>query len=285
MGWHFNDLDVYVSSESDVLGETSYENWFAVSSCGLVRGRPTVTRSSNSTTKAQIPGTIGEKYSLITQRSNAKIQFEVLVGDIWPHEHLKQSGNTFLQTVLNRALYLEQVLTMAKRVAVKEQGHPTQEYYEVMDVAIELNDADEKAAVIKCTMEVYPFIYDFSRNEPQTVAAGNTANINNLLPYSECHPIYILTNCGQNKEIQVHKMHDGSSYSTYSIEIKNLPAGQTLVIDTKRMQAYDQVTKDPLNRYLKGDYEILRIPQNYMFRITNGTNVPLQIYTRQGLRI
>ena len=289
MGWHFNDLDVYVSAESDVLGETSYENWFRVSSCGLVRSRPTITRSTNSTQKIQRPGTIGEMYSSIQQRSNAKIQMEFLVGDIWPHEALKRSENTFLQTVLNRALYLEQTLIMAKRVAIKEQGHPTQEYYEVMDVATELVDADEKAATLKCTMEVYPFIYEFQTNDYISIAPLNTVKLYNELPYSECCPIYYFESyCGQNKELRFNFYRGTYLFDDYVFEIKDLPAGSKLGIDTKRMQAYDysaSIFTEPLNRYVKGDYDKLRFPQNSAIEIENRTDSNLLVYMRRGLRI
>lgn len=292
MGWHFNDLDVYVSAVSDVLGETSYEtsNWVSVSNYGLVRSRPTVTRSTNSAQNVTIPGTLGEKYSRIEQRSNAKIQFEILIGDVWPHAHLKKSNNTFLRTVLNRALYLEQVLNMAKRVAVKEQGHDTMEYYEVADVNIELNDAYENAAVIKCTMDIYPFLYDFSSNAPITIAANASQTLHNELPYSECCPVYIFNNSGSNKTVSFAYYRGNTLLSNFTLEIKALPAGKTLVIDTKKMQAYDKTSLDngnpePLNKYVNGDYDQMRIPQNSIATITNGTSGAITVYMRKGLRI
>ena len=297
MGWHYNDLDVYVSAVSDVLDETSYEteNWFRVSQLGLIRSRPTITRSTNSTQKQQIPGTIGELRSTVEQRSNAKIQFEILVADAWPFASLKTSQNTLLQTVLNRALYLEQVLNQAKRVAIKEQGHPTKEYYDVVDVAVEFNDADEKASVLKCTMEVYPFIYDFSTNAKIVIPALGSQTVYNTLPYSECSPLYLLYGIGSelaNKSVHVTCSRNNIEISNYTLQIKpSIPSTVTgMVIDTKKMQAYDQLTLQtgnvtPLNRYCIGDYDKLRLPANSTAVIENLTSAPLHFYMRRGMRI
>ena len=299
MGWHYNDLDIYVSALYDVLDETSYEtaNWFRVSQLGLIRSRPTVTRSTNNAEKKSVPGTIGELRSTVEQRSNAKIQFEILVADAWPFASLKTSQNTLLQTVLNRALYLEQVLYTAKRVAVKEQGHPTKEYYEVEDVAVEFNDADEKAAVLKCTMEVFPYIYDFSTNEKIVIAANGNQTVYNTLPYSECSPLYLFNGIGSalaNGNVRVRCSKNNVEISDYTMQIKsNIPSSVTgLVVDTKRMQAYDQsflqsqsTDITPMNKYCYGDYDKLRIPANSTAIINNNTSAPLHFYMRRGLRI
>lgn len=295
MGWHYNDLDVYVSAVSDVLNETSYEteNWFRVSQLGLIRSRPTITRSTNNAQKTTIPGKLGDQRSLVEQRSNAKIQIEILVADAWPFASLKTSQNTMLQTVLNRALYLEQVLNLAKRVAIKEQGHPTKEYYEVEDVAIEFNDADEKAAVLKCTMEVYPFVYDFASNTPIPIAAGASAVFHNELPYSECCPAYLINGSnGQNKYINLSASRNNTVIHTASLHLKsNYPLTASVMVDTKKMQAYNYLNiatggdADPMNKYLEGDYDQMRFPYNSTVTITNGTSDNIVVFMRKGLRI
>lgn len=305
-GWKYNLIDLYVSNKPNQLGETAINSeWEQISLYGLMRGRPTLTPSTNNATKDQIPGRPGELYSTVTKRSNAKLQFEILVADAWPFESLKRSDNEWLNNVYNRSFYILDILNNAKRVSYKEPGKTAYDYFEVVSITNEISDADKRAAVIKCTMEIFPFKFSFSGNAGVSLSPYASLNYNpmNLRPFSECWPVFVSnTITGTNDHINieitcydrvlsneqwtyVQKTHGEVMVPTakraaFSTALNNKQA----IIDTNRLQAYDSDI-NPINRYLTGEYDTLRIPGNSYVSIDNLSSVTITMYTRRGIAI
>jgi len=305
-GWKYNLIDLYVSNKPNQLGETAINsNWEQISLYGLMRGRPTLTPSTNSSTKEQIPGRPGEIYSTVLKRSNAKIQFEILVADAWPFAELKASNDDWLNNVYNRTFYILDILNNAKRVSYKEPGKTAYDYFEVVSVTNEVSDADEKAAVIKCTMEIFPFKYEFSGNQAINIVPYALYEYQpiNLRPHSECWPIFVSDTIRDANE-KIHLMvacYDKvtvSGQTTYTlksqgeVEVPNSKKaafstalnGKKAIIDTNNMQAYDN-NSDPINKYFTGEYDTLRIPGNSYVTVENTGTRNITMYTRRGIAI
>lgn len=305
-GWKYNLIDLYVSNKPNQLGETAInDSWAQISLYGLMRGRPTLTPSTNNATKSQIPGRPGEVYSTVTNRSNAKLQFEILVADAWPFAELKQSDNEWLNNVYGRTFYILDILNSAKRVSYKEPGKTAYDYFEVVSVTNEISDADKKAAVIKCTMEIFPFKFEFTGNQAINIPDHTNYDYQpiNLRPHSECWPVFISsTVSGQNEHINLtvtcyDKIISGEQVtyiqkSQGHVEVPTAKraafstalSGKKAIIDTNRLQAYDDAD-NPINRYLTGDYDTLRIPGNSYVSIDNLSSVTITMYTRRGIAI
>ncbi len=312
MGWSYNQIDVYLSDKPFQLDEMGVSNsWTRVSTYGLLRDRPAIKSSTNNSDKITIPGRPGELYSVVEKRSNAQISFEILVGDIWPHASLKASQNPWLNNVLNRTYYLKSILDTTKRIAYCEPGKTASDYFEVLNTTCEITDSDEKATLIKVTMDVYPFRYAFD-SFPGTPA--NTAYIslpkndtyedrtNFTLPYSDCNPIFITDeyndSTGYGLDIRMGCYVDeynpvpgvgvvarNPAYSDATF--KSVVQGKRVIIDTNKLMAY---TSDnmPVNRYLTGDYELLRIKgKRLKIRVTNmsGAAMGVKMYPRRGIVI
>ena len=150
MSWAYNQIDVRISQYENVLGDvdptvippSGVPLWEALSTYGLVRGRPTITPSSIDAIQLSIPGRMGKPYSLIAGRTNAVFSFELLVADAWPFEELRHTEE--FDTVEKRAEYLKAKLMYAKRVCFKEPGRNWDWFFEIYKVDVTESDADEK---------------------------------------------------------------------------------------------------------------------------------------------
>lgn len=310
-GWAYNLIDLYISDKPNQLGETQISTvlWDQISLYGLMRGRPTLTPSTNNAQKQTIPGRPGELYSVVQQRSNAKLQFEILVADAWPFAALKAGDNPWLNNVFNRAYYIVDILNNAKRVSYKEPGKPATDYYEVISVTNEITDSDERAMLIKCTMEIFPFKFSFDGNEAHTIAANQQSPTTllewNLHPYSVCWPIFVSdTFSGSSYNVGIYvtcrrKIRGSSpvSFEQVSYGYVSTPqdrlntfgpaiSGKKLIIDTNKMQAYDNSsTPNPMNKYLSGDYDKVRFAGGCYIDIHNTSAVAFNIYTRRGIAV
>lgn len=309
-GWAYNLIDLYISDKPNQLGETQISTvlWDQISLYGLMRGRPTLTPSTNNAQKQTIPGRPGELYSVVQQRSNAKLQFEILVADAWPFAELKAGDNPWLNNVFNRAYYIVDILNNAKRVSYKEPGKPATDYYEVISVTNEITDSDERAMLIKCTMEIYPFKFNFDGNEPINIDSGDVYEYLpiNLRPYSECWPIFVSETISGSNEYPYltvtnykREFKDGawryvqkSTGSVYAPPEKREELNvelllNKLVIDTNKLQAYTSSEYTdipvPMNKYLTGDYDSLRFMGNSYITINNTGTMSFELYTRRGI--
>lgn len=307
-GWAYNLIDLYISDKPNQLGETQISTvlWDQISLYGLMRGRPTLTPSTNNAQKQTIPGRPGELYSVVQQRSNAKLQFEILVADAWPFAALKAGNNPWLNNVFNRAYYIVDILNNAKRVSYKEPGKPATDYYEVISVTNEITDSDERAMLIKCTIEIFPFKFSFDGNEAHVVnAAGGVNKVEwNLKPYSECWPVFTTNNFSDSSANNFNfvvtaeeRVISGSSvtYNTVRVghiyvpaerlyDFRNVMVGKSLIVDTNKLMAYNSDIS-PMNKYLYGDYDKLRFPGGCYITIQNNSTVTLYVYTRRGIAV
>lgn len=305
-GWKYNLIDLYVSNKPNQLGETAINSeWEQISLYGLMRGRPTLTPSTNNATKGQIPGRPGEIYSTVLKRSNAKIQFEILVADAWPFAELKAGNDEWLNNVYNRTFYILDILNNAKRVSYKEPGKTAYDYFEVVSVTNEVSDADKKAAVIKCTMEIFPFKYEFSGNQAISIVPYTLYEYQpiNLRPHSECWPIFVSDTISDANEkiyltVACYDKITVSGHATYRLKSQGevmVPDskkaafstalnGKKAIIDTNNLQAYDN-NSEPINRYFTGEYDTLRIPGNSYVTVENTGTRNITMYTRRGIAI
>lgn len=305
-GWKYNLIDLYVSNKPNQLGEIAINSeWEQISLYGLMRGRPTLTPSTNNTTKEQIPGRPGEIYSTVLKRSNAKIQFEILVADAWPFAELKAGNDEWLNNVYNRTFYILDILNNAKRVSYKEPGKTAYDYFEVVSVTNEVSDADKKAAVIKCTMEIFPFKYEFSGNQAINIVPYTLYEYQpiNLRPHSECWPIFVSDTIRDSNEkiyltVACYDKVTVDDHTTYRLKSQGevmVPdskkaafstalSGKKAIIDTNNLQAYDN-NSEPINRYFTGEYDTLRIPGNSYVTINNTSTRNITMYTRRGIAI
>ena len=303
MSWTFHDTDFYVSTEANKLGETtiSTDSWFAVSTYGLMRGRPTITPSTDNSNKITLAGRPGEYRSTVKQRSNAQIAIEVLIADAWPHAPLKAIDNPYINNVYERAMFVMSILQDAKRVSYKENGKPANDYYEVISAKCEIQDADEKAAVVKCTYEVFPFRYFLDGNQAVVIPAnGSLINQDfNLRPCSEAWPIFVFgpyansyvtqlrVYCHDESIIASELSNKGNTVTTVSERILTfgpLVTGKTLTIDTGKLQSYINA-QTPANKFLSGDYDAVRFEANKLVSIGNNSPVQLKVYSRRGMII
>ena len=304
MGWSYNQIDVYLSDKPNQLGEVAVsDTWTRVSTYGLLRDRPAIKSSTNNSDKITIPGRPGELYSVIEKRSNAQISFEILVGDIWPHASLKASQNPWLNNVLNRTYYLKSILDTTKRIAYCEPGKTASDYFEVLNTTCEITDSDEKATLIKVTMDIYPFRYNFDGNLGVNIAGNSTyeQRVDFALPYSDCNPIFVTgvygDNTGYDLNIQMGCYVDeynpvpgvgvvarNPAYDASVFQAK--VQGKSVIIDTNKLLAYNSAN-EPMNRYLTGDYELLRIKGNRLkIRVANMSGaMPITFYSRRGIVI
>lgn len=304
MGWSYNQIDVYLSDSPNQLGETAIgPTWAQVSTYGLLRDRPAITSSTNNSDKIVIPGRPGELYSTVEKRSNAQFSFEVLVADAWPFASLKASSDQWLNNVYNRALYLKSYIESAKRVSYKEPGKQAIDYFEVLNTKCDITDSDEKAMLLKVTMDIYPFRYFFDGNAPIELAYGmyedNPDNGNHFTrPISDCSPIYVTEPFPSSGSFALY-LSVGSYLEDNTVlmesEVKLNPAratqfasaiaGKQLYIDTGKMLAYDS-DGNPMNKYLQGDYQFIRIKGcSYKVRMNNLSSVKIYCYSRRGINL
>lgn len=285
MTWAYNQIDVYLSSSENILGETSVatNSWVPLSTYGLLRGRPAITASTVEGDSISIPGRNGKQLSVITNRSNAKLKFEILMVDAWPFADLKQ------QNIMIRDRYniVKSFVMDAKRVAFKAPGHVANSYYEIVNVTMTPNDADEKALSLTVEFEIIPYEYYFEGNMPVSVAAYATETFVNEIPFDECCPTYSISVLGGGIIGDIEIVIGGDKQGTITIQRAIQLINKTIILDTDKELAYyiNGNNYVNVNRYINGDYKLGRIPKNSTINITNGNNVEMLIYTRKGIKV
>lgn len=283
MPWSYNQIDMKVSRVENVLGDVSVNTalWERVSLYGLMRGRPTTTSSTIDAQQLSIPGKLGKPYSTFKGRSNATLEFEVLIVDAWPF-----AGSEL--TVRGRIEYLKSLFFKAKRVAYKEPGRDWDSFFIVYNTNITEQDADEKACVLKIKMEVHPQRFNFSGNVAQSILPGWPTEVTNLSVLADCYPIYKFPT-GFEGTAAVSYYRIGSN----TIISKNIlvTTEVELYIDVEKQLAY-YIDSDGEyqngGRYAQGDYRNLIIPTNctevYMIN-TDPNNHAFLCYPRNGALI
>lgn len=263
--WTYNQIDVYLTDTDNILGETSVvnERWVSLSTYGLLRGRVALTPSTVEGTQLQIPRRDGKTYTVDSARGNAKLDFELLIADDWPHKSLNQ-------TIRTRADIVMAYLNSAKRIAYKQPGRAADSYFLVYKTTLTLTDADEKAMTIKVSMEVHPFEFLLSGNAPVQIGPNYSITMNNAFPLSVCKPSFVVGGTGN---ITV----DGHTVTA----TKTVPANT--LIDTFTGLVSDQTGVYNRNDYFDGDYEGLYIPTKESVSITNGFSQTITLYVRRGM--
>lgn len=283
MTWAYNQIDVYLSSSENILGETSVatNSWVPLSTYGLLRGRPAITASTVEGDSISIPGRNGKQLSVITNRSNAKLKFEILMVDAWPFAELKQ------QNIMIRDRYniVKSFVMDAKRVAFKAPGHVANSYYEIVNVTMTPNDADEKALSLTVEFEIIPYEYYFEGNVAITIAANESETITNSIPFDECSPIYIMGTATRFATAVIEISGDKSGTITYTSSTYQAPSQVTLDTDKELAYYNNNGSYINANRYFEGDYKIGRIPKNSTINIRNRSNAVMTVYTRKGIKV
>ena len=301
-GWSYNQIDVRISQYDNVLGDIdptvvpsgSPQLWEALSTYGLVRGRPTITPSSIDASQLSIPGRMGKPYSIIAGRTNAVLQFELLVADAWPFEEISQQ--TAFNTVEKRAEYLKAKLMYAKRVCFKEPGRNWDWFFEIYKVDITESDADEKVSVLQIKMEVYPFKFDFSGNQAIDISSRGSVGLSNLARNYPFNPVYVLRGGNAGYLSIVLKDSDNNTISTNMIQIlswnySGSASGdeRPLTIDTNKILVYTQYRNgyaiDNQMRNVKGYVDKMRIKKIAPLEtisFTNQSTNTVKLYSRSG---
>ena len=268
MSWAYNNIDVYVTDTENILGETSVANWVPLSNYGILRGRPDLTLSTVEGDSITIKKKDGRPMSIDSSRGNAKLSFEILVADTW----VFSNSNT---TVYDRIDILLSILNQIKRISYKEPGKDAYFYYIVYKTSLTLNDADEKAATIKVSMDIHPFEFFFVGNVPISVSSSET--IRNLLPCSLCMPTYVFTGGG--------KIYLDYGYGDVRPAVEastDIPDGIT-VLDTFTGLVYGLANEDNRNNYMSGLYSDLWIDGNSEVTVKSTFSEPIIVYTRKGI--
>ena len=305
MSWAYNQIDVRISQYENVLGDvdptvippSGVPLWEALSTYGLVRGRPTITPSSIDASQLSIPGRMGKPYSLIAGRTNAIFSFELLVADAWPFEEISQQEE--FDTVEKRAEYLKAKLMYAKRVCFKEPGRNWDWFFEIYKVDVTESDADEKVSILQVKMEVYPFKFDFSGNEAVSVSANSNYNFTNLVTYYPCNPVFVITTnntaTAPNNQLVIAGEKSGIEQWRRYVEISARDSTDhtrypIMVIDSNRLLVYgtdaNYSTIANFTKYTKGNIDNLRVPKLdtsiSAIKFYNKSSNAVTVYPRSG---
>ena len=243
VNWTYNDIDVYLSSSDNILGETSVNttSWVPLSTYGLLRSRVALTPSTVEGTAITVPGRDGKTYSTDSGRGNAKIEFEILIADEWAHRTAEATAN---MTVRQRADMVAALLNNVRRVAYKQPGRTADSYFMVYKTTQTFQDADEKAFVINVQMEVHPFEFYLSGNAPIVLGDHGVGTYANSFPNSECRPTYVIGNASSG--IITLTKQGASSYFNY-IRIRkpiSQDAGNEVVLDSFLQLIYSKSSID-----------------------------------------
>lgn len=275
MSWAFNELDVFMSDTDVDFENHSTTGWFNVSDYGTVRSRPTITSSTFSGSSINIPGKNGLDYESFDKRGNAKIEFEILIAEDWPHARLYNPP----KSVWDRIDVLLARLYTAKVISYQEPGKEATFFYKVKRLTATITDAYAEAATIKATAEVTPFRYDFSGWAPTQLQNGSV--FQNKYAGMPCAPALFISGTGA---IAV--------YNSISKEVGVIASANdtndAIVIDSEKMLAYFESDMSNANAYLEGNYDVLRVNGHYMdevlvFQYEGLTNV--RIATKDGIVI
>lgn len=282
VNWTYNDIDVYLSSSDNILGETSVNttSWVPLSTYGLLRSRVALTPSTVEGTAITVPGRDGKTYSTDSGRGNAKIEFEILIADEWAHRTAEATAN---MTVRQRADMVAALLNNVRRVAYKQPGRTADSYFMVYKTTQTFQDADEKAFVINVQMEVHPFEFYLSGNAPIVLGDHGVGTYANSFPNSECRPTYVIGNASSG--IITLTKQGASSYFNY-IRIRkpiSQDAGNEVVLDSFLQLIYSKSSIDNMNSYIDGDVQGVRFPQGITTTISNLSAANVTVYPRGGI--
>ena len=290
-GWSYNQIDIRISQFDNILGDTDPEavTWEALSRVSLVRGRPSITPSSVDANQLSIPGRMGKPYSLIAGRTNAVLQFELLVADAWPFEELAQVEA--LDTVEKRVNYVKAKLMYAKRVCYKEPGRNWDWFFEIYKIDITENDADERACVLQIKMEVFPFKYYFSGNGGTTVNSASNFNFTSLVTYYPCNPIYKISGNSVSGNLRVVGAKGGIQSWSKEVSVAKNSNEPIMYIDAEKLLVYCTDANESYissgTEYTNGNLDNLRIPKMDSsidsIKIYNNLNTSIVVYPRNGV--
>lgn len=293
MSWSYNQIDVYFLVQDLPLGvgEVNLDDhsdpinnpvWIAASQYGILRGRITLTPSQlNNPTSVTIPGLNGVIYSSMASRTNAKLQFEILVENSWVHNEHDHG------LVASRIDLLRSLIRDAKVFSYKMPGVEPNFYLKATKKAeCTITDADRNCSLIQGQIEVVPFKYRFAGNVYHTVEPNNWYEHESHYPDGVAKPIIYFHSGGSgvvNLNISSDPVLGPAQYN--QVECKNVPAGT--ILDTGKCLAYyDDIegVRNPMNDHFVGDYTKLWIPRNRdcYFSSTNGINRYL-VYTMEGV--
>lgn len=273
--WSYNDIDVYISSYDNILGEVSVEtsSWVALSTYGLLRGRPKLTPSTVSANGLEIPGRDGTTYQVDSRRGNAKIEFEILIADEWVHKGAQELDGL---SVRDRTDIVFSLCNLMKRVAWKCPGRDADSYFLVYKVKLTPTDGYDVAQVIKVELEVHPFEWFFEGNKPE-ITELKTLQVENPIPFSVCKPVYVFQGTGS---ITVTNTTTGASGT---VSATAYPGNLEVVLDTWKQIAYTKESTLNANRFLNGEYSNLWIFEGETVNITHNFTNEITVYTRKGI--
>lgn len=292
MAWAYNEIDVMVSNmENQLISPASDTSFVSLSNYGIVRSRPVIVPSTMNANQITVPGMDGTLYSSIKQRSNASLEFELLIVNAWPFAN---SGLTLLERLYTATTRCRD----AKRVMYKEPGRDNTFYLEVRKVDITESDVDQDAALLKIKMEVYPFKFDFIGNNHIDIARNHSERFEDSVKYSPCNPIYaIKTGDTALHSFDIYYIDEKDAIverKTMEVRTDDKTKNEMIYIDTGKLLAYYLLTgsgqaglkSKPAGRYLNGvieDFRFKHIPGCTLFVISG---VPeLHVYTREGMII
>lgn len=264
MSWAYNDIDVYLTETRDdqYFEPAVNEYWTPVSDYGIVRSRVVLTPSTYDGNQVTIPGRDGRPYETDRSRGNAKIEFEVLVVDSWVFASSQSS-------VRERADELMALINRARRISYKQPGKPAEGYFLIYKTTLTVTDADEKAIVVKVSLEVHPYEWLFSGNQGLYISPNETKTIvipqrcNVAMPYLELNGVGTLRVSGSNDYLEKSE-------------------GGAVHIDTWRFTAEYWPSRNSANLILSGDYDSLWLKPGENL-VTSGLTEMSRIRTRMGI--
>lgn len=284
MTWAYNQIDVYLSGNDNILGEASVDtsSWVPLSTYGLLRSRPALTPSTVEGDSISISGKDGKRLSVINQRTNAKLKIDILLVDAWPFADLKQQGIM----IRDRMNIIKSYVMDAKRIAYKAPGREPNSYYEIIKSTMTLTDADEKAMTMEVEFELYPFEFYFVGNLATAIAPQSSAAISNQFPFDTCYPIIQLSSAGRSKTASLVVSYGGTSSTITYAGPTTQDAPSSVTLDVGRELAYYTTNSGykNANKYFDGVYANAKIPKNETVTFTNNSTDPMIIYPRKGLK-
>lgn len=290
MSWSYNQIDVYFLLEDLPLGVTEMtlvddpiddENtgkWWPASLFGLVRGRPTLTRSQmNTNNSITIPGLNGTIYNSFSTRGNAKLQFDILVENSWVHNE-EDNGS-----VVNRVDMLQMLMTNAKYISYKMPGVAANTFYleTTLKADCTVTDADKDCSVIQAQIEVVPFKHKFSGNQARYLSEQAWFHYETHHPDGVAKPILLFNTGGSG-----YLICTTDSRGSNQIICSNVPAGT--ILDTGKCLAYvedDELGIVNVNDKFEGDYTNFWFPRNDSIIMSSNGMGNINVYTMEGVDI
>lgn len=279
MSWSYNQIDIYFLLEEMPLGIESVDleddeiEWFAASTYGIVRGRPSLTLSQmQGSTGTTIPGRNGIIYPSYASRGNAKLQFDILVENSWVHNP-DDDG-----TVQERVDMLMALIRDAKTISYKMPGCPADFYLLTTKKAdCTITNVDKDCIVIQATIEIIPFKYWFKGNKANVITSAEWLNYYNDYPNGIAKPVLVFKSTGAGT-LTVSTDGDSTVISGTDMELYT-------VLDTNRCLAYvdNGEGRVNMNSHFTGDYTKLWIPRSGEIIIASTFNGSIDFYSKEGV--